>query len=294
MDLLQLRYFCHAAESENFSRTAQAFFVPPSAVSVSIKKLETELGTPLFTRTSNRVRLNPQGQYYYDCIRQALSLIDEGSRTLREGGQTEKIRVGIRLARRRVLYGINTFREQYPEVEVVHNKFGPDSPLEDYDIVIADNSLENENYTKETLLHDRLVLVAAKGLLPHGDLTAEFLKEQTFISLPPDSVMYQNTCRVCRALGFEPKFHISAEDSVYFVPRCLEQGIGVALTYPHAQWLLFMSHLVDIRDVGPFYHEICIYRRKKNAPPHTSQLYDAIKNYHLQYYKAEQLPANQK
>ena len=43
MELLQLTYFCDAAETENFSRTAQRFTVPPSNISQSIKRLETEL-----------------------------------------------------------------------------------------------------------------------------------------------------------------------------------------------------------------------------------------------------------
>ena len=47
MELLQLQYFCDAAERESFSATAKAYFVPPSAVSQSVKRLELELGVPL-------------------------------------------------------------------------------------------------------------------------------------------------------------------------------------------------------------------------------------------------------
>ena len=83
------KYVCHAVESENCSETALAFYVPPSAVSVSIKKLKTELGVPLFTRTGNRIRL------------------------------------GWRKAPR----GIDFFREQYPEVGVIQSRFGPDRGL---------------------------------------------------------------------------------------------------------------------------------------------------------------------
>ena len=43
MELLQLMYFCDAAETENFSRTAKKYHVPPSDISQSIKRLELEL-----------------------------------------------------------------------------------------------------------------------------------------------------------------------------------------------------------------------------------------------------------
>ena len=36
MELLQLTYFCDAAESQNFSHTAQKFRVPPSNVSQKV------------------------------------------------------------------------------------------------------------------------------------------------------------------------------------------------------------------------------------------------------------------
>ena len=50
MELLQLKYFCDAAQSENFSKTAKKFGVPTSNISQSVKRLEKELSTPLFAQ----------------------------------------------------------------------------------------------------------------------------------------------------------------------------------------------------------------------------------------------------
>ena len=43
MELLQLKYFCDSAKTQNFSKTAENFTVPPSNISQSIKRLEKEL-----------------------------------------------------------------------------------------------------------------------------------------------------------------------------------------------------------------------------------------------------------
>ena len=51
MELLQLKYFCDAAHTENFSATAKKFGVPTSAVSQSISRLEKELGSIFFSTT---------------------------------------------------------------------------------------------------------------------------------------------------------------------------------------------------------------------------------------------------
>lgn len=53
MELLQLKYFCDAAETENFSKTAKKYLVPTSNISQSIKRLERELGVELFDVVSH-------------------------------------------------------------------------------------------------------------------------------------------------------------------------------------------------------------------------------------------------
>ena len=53
MDILQLEYFCSAAEMENFTLAAKRHFIPQSAMSITIKRLEKELETQLFNRIGN-------------------------------------------------------------------------------------------------------------------------------------------------------------------------------------------------------------------------------------------------
>ena len=76
MELLQLKYFCDAAQTEKFSQTAKNFFVPVSNISQSIKRLEKELGTELFYHKGNRVSLNNDGKQFYSSVSHALALID--------------------------------------------------------------------------------------------------------------------------------------------------------------------------------------------------------------------------
>ena len=72
MELLQLLYFCDAAETQNFSGTARKYNVPTTGISQSIKRLEKELGVLLFDRTSNGISLNKRGKDFYVYI-QSLS-----------------------------------------------------------------------------------------------------------------------------------------------------------------------------------------------------------------------------
>ncbi len=62
MDIRQLQIFRSVAQHLNFSKAAEALFIAQPAVSIAIKKLETELQTPLFNRASRRVSLTAEGK----------------------------------------------------------------------------------------------------------------------------------------------------------------------------------------------------------------------------------------
>lgn len=57
MELRQLAYAVAVAETGSFTRAAHRCFVVQSALSHQIARLEDELGTRLFERTSRRVQI---------------------------------------------------------------------------------------------------------------------------------------------------------------------------------------------------------------------------------------------
>ena len=99
MEFLQLKYFCDAALTENFSETAKKFMVPPSNISQSVKRLEGELGVSLFDRNANRIRLNAHGKIFYEKVSNALCLIDEAKSALCDDGGHGKIKICVNASR---------------------------------------------------------------------------------------------------------------------------------------------------------------------------------------------------
>ena len=64
MELQQLKYFKSVAAIGKISDAAESLYISAPALSTSISRLEKELGTKLFDRTSNRITLNAQGQIF--------------------------------------------------------------------------------------------------------------------------------------------------------------------------------------------------------------------------------------
>lgn len=62
MDVTALEYFKIIAENGSLTKAAQKLHITQPAMSAMLKKLEDELGTPLFDRSPNRIYLNKTGE----------------------------------------------------------------------------------------------------------------------------------------------------------------------------------------------------------------------------------------
>jgi DNA-binding transcriptional LysR family regulator len=77
MDLRQLEYVVAVAETLSFTRAAQRCSVVQSALSHQIARLEDELGTRLFERSSRKVRVTQSGELLIDYARRILAQAGE-------------------------------------------------------------------------------------------------------------------------------------------------------------------------------------------------------------------------
>ncbi len=84
MELTQLRYFRAAAEANNFSEAAEKIHISQPALSLAVKKLEEELGIPLFERSKNKINLNDAGRLALTYAEAVLTKADEMKSTFRQ------------------------------------------------------------------------------------------------------------------------------------------------------------------------------------------------------------------
>lgn len=116
-----LRSFVSVADLGSVSRAAELVHLTQSAVSAQIKRLETQLGCRVFTRTTRSLRLTAQGEALLGYARGILTLNDQA--VLRLGAarrMRETVRIGCSegLPADWLFSALMRFREKYPEVEL--------------------------------------------------------------------------------------------------------------------------------------------------------------------------------
>ena len=122
MDLVQLEHFLAVAEQRTFTRAAERVFRTQPALSQSIKKLETELGAPLFMRDNGDVSLTEAGKLLEHYAQRMLKLRDEAARSIFQLQNLEAGTLSIAAHESAALYllpnAILNFLQLFPDVKV--------------------------------------------------------------------------------------------------------------------------------------------------------------------------------
>lgn len=120
--LQDLDIFVRTVDSGSLSATARALDLTPAATSAALKRLEAELGTPLFVRSTRSLRLTEQGERFLEQCRPALQALQQASLELATGEQA--LRGVLKLAapsdfgRNVLLPWLHEFQQLHTEVDI--------------------------------------------------------------------------------------------------------------------------------------------------------------------------------
>lgn len=230
MELLQLRYFFESAESESFAATAQKFTVPASSVSASVKRLETELGTELFDRSSNRIVLNEKGRTFANALMEVFEKLDHAVMNVSEKQvQNQKIHILIRARRRWISRLVIEYMEHFPSTQFQMTYSQDIEHLDEFDIII-DEALEKYAGMKRFLLAVEPLCVKASKNSPlvGKKLTFSQLRDQPFIMPQENSNMSLLLDQVAKRHHFSPNIAVVSSDRQCCL-MCVEAGMGLTL-----------------------------------------------------------------
>lgn len=126
MEIRQLRLFVAVAEEGSIHRGARRMHMAQPPASEALKKLETQVGGPLFVRSTRGVVLTEAGLHLLEHAREILARVDGAVESVRRlaGGAASRVPLRVGLMAGVVSAGeltwpiIGEFRRAHPEVDV--------------------------------------------------------------------------------------------------------------------------------------------------------------------------------
>ncbi|PLR40229.1 LysR family transcriptional regulator [Chimaeribacter coloradensis] len=118
MDLTQLRMFCCVAETGSLAKAAEQLHRVPSNLTTRLRQLEQELGTDLFIREKQRLRLSAMGHNFLGYAERILALSDEAMSLTHAGEPAGQFALGSMesTAATRLPALLAAYHQQHPAV----------------------------------------------------------------------------------------------------------------------------------------------------------------------------------
>ncbi len=165
-----MRAFVAIAETRTFTAGAKRIHVTQAAISMQIRQLENEVGSPIFTRTPRRVILTEAGEILLERARTILREHDAALAELAEIAGAERGRLRIGSASSNFITTnlpqiLNKLKKKFPNAEVNVVSGTSEALIDrilsgDLDIAFVSLPVESANIHTELLFSDEIVAIA--------------------------------------------------------------------------------------------------------------------------------------
>ena len=206
MEMHQLAYFESVSRHLHFTRAAEELNVAQPSVSQQIRKLETELGAPLFHRMKRHVALTEAGKTFLPHARAVLQRVDEARLEVQElsGLRRGTLAVGAppSVGTHLLPRALAAFSRRHPALE-----------------------------TRPLLEEELLLAVPRRHPLASGQRRVRLaqLREEPFVLLREGAYdLRDQTLAACRRSGFDPVVALDGGEMDSML-RFVAAGIGVAI-----------------------------------------------------------------
>ncbi|ALM89536.1 LysR family transcriptional regulator [Alteromonas stellipolaris] len=225
LSLDNLRTFVSVIELGGYAKAGEFVGRSQPAISLQIKKLESQLERKLFTKVGQRHLPSADGNWLYPKAKELLELNDNIFKSLIPAPLSGRLRLGIpnEFASTLLPGLIGEFSKRYPDVSLeVTSSLSRDllhpSQRDHFDLILALVN-PNEDTEGEVVLEDEIVWV--------GDATRPLVGDSIPLVLAPDGCMYRS--RVIEELKqqtFAWKITYTNADLGGLV-AAIQQGLGI-------------------------------------------------------------------
>jgi DNA-binding transcriptional LysR family regulator len=293
MELKQLLYFKHVFEAGSFSKASEELDITQQGLSLSIKKLENELGVIFFVRSKNGIEPTEIATVVKGNIDQLLNSFESLKVRILEMGREVNGVVKIALTPGSVPYIVpklrSEFYDAYPHIELDIMELTDAECVKAIlsgtaDLACAMGPIEAKNVEWHPYFKDDVKVIINKDnpLATHDTLTFQDLKNEHFI-MPPKGYRWNRLIReFCKEAGYQPTVSYTTGDlSLTF--NMIRQGDGIAFMHNDVSAMFTFQQTENIQipvapEVG-FSFSIGLIRVHNKKPGYAAELlFDFLHN----------------
>lgn len=238
MDINQLEVLVAVAQEKSFSRAAERLHRTQPAISQAIRRLETEIGEPLFDRSSKDGTMTPPGRILFELAQQMLNLRHGAHAAIRELKGLHRGKLSLSANEYTVMYLmplLPVFRARHPHIKIdvkrsLASRISSEILARETEIGVMSFKPNDPSITAVPVLTDDLALIvptshplAGKKIVSVRELGAE-----SFVAHNVPSPYRERVVRTFEK--YRTPLNISMElPTLEAIKRFVEAGMGVAL-----------------------------------------------------------------
>jgi len=237
-----LRQFIVVAEELHFRRAAERLHMAQPPLSQAIRRLEAEIGFPLFERNNRNVALTQAGAAFLQKARRILQACEESvayARRIAQGTEGHLTITFINITPYLpVLRALRSFRNLAPQVALTLKEASTHEQLETLENGEADlgflrvSANTPANLYFEEILREPVCVALPSGHKYAADPRVELrrLRDEPFVaSLPlPDQGFHHQLTHLCLTAGFVPRI-VQEVRQVHTLVGLVASGFGITL-----------------------------------------------------------------
>lgn len=292
MNYLQLHYFVELVRTGSFSKTADKLSISKAALSLSIGKLEKELGYFLLEHYKRQIKLTPYGEIFFDFCLNILNEVNDINLEFQEMKglyYNKEVRLGISDSQYYAdwlcdIYDIypdmklNILQMTYDQIQ--HNLLNGSI---DFGIISGPEIRPALNRCLLTSQPYELLLLETHPLANRTTIGADLLSEIPLIALSPSATHNRMVDILSKELKFKP--NIVFEGAHSLIVDYFHQALGGIITCAHdkRQYMKYESGKYRSLEILGTYSRYDFYLQWESHR-YYSQYNQLFKEFVLKYY----------
>lgn len=279
MELTQIRYFLEVAESRHMTNSAKNLHITQPALTQAIRRLENDLGVPLFAAKGRNIMLTEYGKYLQKKLAPLMEQLDRIPEQISMMAklESETIHMNVLAASGLVMEAIIEYKKEHGEINF---QLQQNSESELYDIAVTTKLFYQGHNEKNSSSYAEKIFLAVpvnekyKG---RDSVCLDEVSKEGFISLQGSREFRYICDRFCRHAGFAPKI-IFESDNPAAVKNMIAANMGIGF-WPEFTWGSIKSEKVKLLEIEePVCQRdiIITYNRNKTDSRNVTEFYEFL------------------